>query len=70
MPADADRPMPASPDLDDERAELLGVLCEAIERDRYFMSPRMKRLRAILAKFDPPPPRPQPYPPPRRTGDA
>ena len=26
--------MAASPDLDDERAELVGVLREAIERDR------------------------------------
>jgi hypothetical protein len=48
--------MPASPDLDvDERAELVGVLHEAIERDRYFMSPRVKRLRAIFDKFDPAP---------------
>jgi hypothetical protein len=39
--------MPASPDLDDdERATLVAVLRGVIERDRYFVSPRMKRLRA------------------------
>jgi hypothetical protein len=61
--------MPATPDLTDvERDELVAVLPEAIERDPYFMSPRVKRLRAILAKFDPPSPRPQPYPPPKPAG--
>jgi hypothetical protein len=51
------------PDLDDdERATLVAVLREVIERDRYFMSPRMKRLRGILDKFDPAPPRPEPAP--------
>ena len=46
--------MPAGPDLNDERAELVAVLREVIERNRYFMSPRVKRLRAILDKLEPP----------------
>jgi hypothetical protein len=32
------------------------------------MSPRMKRLRAILGKLEPPPPRPQSYPSPKPPG--
>jgi hypothetical protein len=41
------RPMPATPDLDDdERAELIAVLREVIESNRHFMSPRLKRLQA------------------------
>jgi hypothetical protein len=46
----------------------VAVLREVIERNRYFMSPRVKRLRAILAKFDPPAPWPEPYPPPKPPG--
>jgi hypothetical protein len=69
MPADADRPMPATPDLDDdERATLIAVLREVVERNRHFMSPRMKRLRAIFGKLDPLPPRPQSYLPPKPPG--
>ena len=61
--------MRATPDLTDaERDELIAVLREAIERDRYFISPRVKRLRAILAKFDPPPTRPERYPSPKPPG--
>ena len=53
--------MAATPDLDDdERATLVAVLREVIERDRHFMSPRVERLWAILDKLEPPPPRPQP----------
>ena len=55
--------MPATPDLDDdERATLIAVLREVVEGNRHFMSPRVKRLRAILDKFDPAPPRPAPAP--------
>jgi hypothetical protein len=61
--------MPATPDLDDdERATLVAVLREVIERDRSLMSPRVKRLQAILDKLEPPPPRPEPYPPPKPPG--
>jgi hypothetical protein len=44
--------MPADPDLnDDERAELLAVLREVIERNRHFMSPRVKRLQAAMVSI-------------------
>jgi hypothetical protein len=40
--------MPDPLDLnDDDGIELAAVLREAIARDRYFLSPRVKRLRAI-----------------------
>jgi hypothetical protein len=42
------------PDLnDDDCAELARVLRDAINADRYFMSPRVKRLKSLLAKLDP-----------------
>src|SRR3982074_2378207 len=42
------------PDLtDDERAELVRLLRDAIAADRYFLSPQVKRLKSILAKVDP-----------------
>ena len=61
--------MPANPRLDDERAELIAMLREAIEREPYRIGSRIKRLRAILAKFEPPTPRPVPYPPPKPAGE-
>jgi hypothetical protein len=42
------------PDLtDDERAELVRLLRDAIAADKYFLSPQVKRLKSILAKVDP-----------------
>jgi hypothetical protein len=42
------------PDLpDDEHAELLCLLRDAIAGERYFLSPRAKRLKRLLARFDP-----------------
>jgi hypothetical protein len=42
------------PDLTkDEYAELVRVLRDAIDNDRYFLSPRVRRLETILAKIDP-----------------
>jgi hypothetical protein len=42
------------PDLtDDNRADLARLLREAIEADRYPLSPRVRRLKALLAKLDP-----------------
>jgi hypothetical protein len=36
------------PDLtDEERAELVRLIREAIDGDRYFMSPRVRRLKGI-----------------------
>jgi hypothetical protein len=49
-------------DLDDEeKLALLNLLTDAIETDRYPLSPRVQVLRRILAKFGPigpAPPRP------------
>jgi hypothetical protein len=43
-------------DLDaEDKADLMRFLREAIERDRYPLSPRVKRLMALLAKLDPAP---------------
>jgi hypothetical protein len=36
---------------DDEKAALVDLLYEAIERDRFPLSPRINRLRGILAKL-------------------
>jgi hypothetical protein len=36
---------------DDDRAALVDLLREAIERDRFPLSPRVTRLRGILAKL-------------------
>ena len=62
------RSMPL-PDLtEDEHAELVGLVRQAIEADHFFLAPRAKRLRSILSKLNPaaieriaaprPPPRP------------
>ena len=46
-------------DLDDEEnLALLNLLTDAIETDRYPLSPRVQVLRRILAKFGPIGPRP------------
>jgi hypothetical protein len=48
-------------DLDDEEMlALLNLLTETIETDRYPFSPRIRRLRGILAKFGPMGPAPPP----------
>ena len=49
--------------IDEETATLLRELDALIEGDRYFMSPRIKTLKAIRAKFRPEPVR-EPLPPP------
>ena len=45
---------------DDDKAALAELLRETIAADRYPLSPRIQKLRAILAKLAPPPPRPEP----------
>jgi hypothetical protein len=41
------------PDLpEDEQAELVRLVRDAIAGERYFLSPRMKRLKRVLAKLD------------------
>jgi len=58
---------------DDEAAALLRELDGLIDSDRYFMSRRIKMLRAIRAKIrpeptrEPLPPPPKQYAPPRAT---
>jgi hypothetical protein len=58
---------------DDEAAALLRELDALIDGDRYFMSQRIKTLRAIRAKIRPEPvreplkPPPKQYAPPRAT---
>ena len=58
------------PELDDaDKAILIELLRETIERDRFPLSPHIKSLKAILAKLDPPAPRPEPLPPPKPPGE-
>jgi hypothetical protein len=58
---------------DEETAALLRELNGLIDGDRYFLSPRIKILKAIRAKLRPEPPReplpplPKRYEPPRAT---
>lgn len=53
-------------DLSDEEAgALLKELNDIIDGDRYFLSPRIKTLKAIRAKLRPEPVR-EPLPPPKR----
>jgi hypothetical protein len=44
--------MPLPNLTEDEHAELVRLVREAIDGDRYFLSPRAKRLKSILAKID------------------
>jgi hypothetical protein len=53
---------------DDDKAIIAELLREIIERDRFPLSPRIKSLRAILAKLAPPEPRAEPLPPPKPAG--
>jgi hypothetical protein len=60
--------MPA--DLDDtDIAALAELLREVVATDPYPLSPRIKKLRAILDKLEPPTPRPEPLPPPKPIGE-
>jgi hypothetical protein len=57
-------------DLDNsERAALVELLRDTIATDRFLMSPRIRRLKAILAKLDPPTLPPEPLPPPEPPGE-
>jgi hypothetical protein len=52
-----------------DRADLARFLREAIEADRYPLSPRVRRLKELLAKIDPAPaPAVTPHPAPRPPG--
>jgi len=60
------------PDLtDDERAELVRLVRGAIAGERYFLSPRMKRLKSLLAWLNPATEKPAVtrYPAPKPSGE-
>ena len=58
--------MPTLDLTEEERAGVLQAIRAAIDSERYVLSPRVKRLKSILAKLDPEAERPTaiPYPPP------
>jgi len=49
---------------DEEAATLVALLTRTIDGDRYLLSPRIRTLKAILAKLRPEPAR-EPAPPPK-----
>ncbi len=58
------------PDLTEaDKAILIELLRETIQRDRVRLSPRIKSLAAVLIKLDPPAPKPEPLPPPKSPGE-
>ena len=62
--------MPAIPELDEEEFLELPVLPRhTVATDSYPPSPRIRTLRTILDKLDPPPARPEPFPAPKPAGD-
>ena len=53
-----------------EYAEIVRLVRSAIDAERYVLSPRVKRLKSILAKLDPAPSATvTPYPPPRPSAE-
>jgi hypothetical protein len=48
----------------EEAAALVAILTRTVDRDRYQFSPRIRTLKAILAKLRPEPVR-EPLPPPK-----
>ena len=62
--------MPSTPDLTDaDRAVIVALLKQTIAADPFPLSPRVERLRGILAKLEPSVARPQPYPLPKPAGE-
>ena len=62
--------MPLPGLTDSDKTMLAEVLRETIAADRFPMSSRVRRLKAILAKLDPDPEPPViPYPPPRPSAE-
>ena len=59
------------PDLSpEEYAEIVRLVRSAIDGERYVLSPRVKRLKSILAKLDPAPSATvTPYPAPRPSAE-
>jgi hypothetical protein len=56
--------MPPLDLTDDERAELIQVLRQIVDYDRFPLSPRVKALTAILERLAPKPGPPPPVKPP------
>ena len=57
------------PDLaPEEQAELLRLLRQVIEADPFPLSVRIRTLRSILDKLEPPAPKPLPFPAPKPAG--
>ena len=52
-----------------DRTALAELLRDTIAADRFPLSPRIRRLRAILAKLDPPPAAAIVYPAPKPPGE-
>jgi len=51
---------------DAERAEVARLLCQTIDADRFPLSPRVQRWKALLSKLTPQPPAAaEPYSPPK-----
>ena len=50
---------------DTERDELVRALRRIIDNDQFPLSPRIRRLRQILDRIDPPAPRSEPLTPPK-----
>jgi hypothetical protein len=48
-----------------ERDELVRVLRRIVDNDQFQLSPRIRRLRQILDRLDPPAPASDPLPPPK-----
>ena len=58
--------MPDTNLTDADRAELARLLRQSIDADRFPLSPRVQRWKALLAKLDPEPPAAaEPYSPPK-----
>jgi hypothetical protein len=54
---------------DNEHAEVVRALRAIVDGDRFPLSPRIRRLKAILAKLAPPQPAAEPFPPPKPPGE-
>jgi len=52
-----------------EKATIAALLRETIAADRFPLSPRIRRLKAILDKLEPPLPEPEPLPPRKPPGE-
>ena len=61
--------MPSLDLTDDDKAILAELLRETVERSRFLLSPRIRSLKMILDKLDPPPAQPDPLPPPKPPGE-